>query len=92
MPGYERLEPPSAWIVDGRQAYCLACQRELAAEAGAGAAPSDTTLQRRAELRHAALIDFEVSRNPERSNSEIARVIGTSVPAVVKARERLRTG
>jgi hypothetical protein len=31
-------------------------------------------------------------RDPERSDSEIARAIRTSVPAVVKARERLRAG
>jgi hypothetical protein len=92
MPGYERHGRPSAWIGDGDEAYCLACRRELAAEAGADAAPSGTTTQRRAQLRHAALIEFEVSRNPERSNNEIARAIGTSVPAVVKARQRLSAG
>jgi hypothetical protein len=92
MPGYEPLELPSAWVADGDEAYCLACRRELAAEAGADAAPAGTTTRRRAELRAAALIDFEVSRDPERSNSEIARVIGTSVPAVVKSRERLSAG
>jgi hypothetical protein len=89
LPGHEHLGPPSAWVEDGGEVYCLACRRELAAEAGADAAPSGTTTRRRAELRAAALIDFEVSRTPERSNSEIAHAIGTSVPAVVKSRQRL---
>ena len=92
MPGYEHHERPSAWAEDDGTVYCLACRRELAAEAGAGAAPSGTTVQRRAQLRAAALIEFEVSRDPERSDSEIARAVRTSVPAVVKARERLRAG
>jgi hypothetical protein len=92
MPGYEQLARPSAWIEDGGEVYCLACRRALAAEAGVDAAPSGTTLQRRAQLRAAALIEFEVSRDPERSDSEIARAIRTSVPAVVKARQRLRAG
>jgi hypothetical protein len=90
MPGYEHHQRPYAWAEDGGEVYCLACRREMAAEAGAGAAPSGTTLRRRAGLRTAALIEFEVSRDPERSDGEIARAIRTSVPAVVKARERLR--
>lgn len=90
MPGFEHLERPSAWVEDSGEIYCLACRRELAAKAGADAAPSGTTRQLRAQLRAAALIEFEILRDPKRSNGEIARVIGTSVPAVVKARERLR--
>jgi hypothetical protein len=92
MPGYEHHERPSAWAEDGGEVYCLACRRELAAEAGVGAAASGTTAQDRAQLRTAALIEFEVSRDPERSDGEIARAIRTSVPAVVKARQRLRAG
>jgi hypothetical protein len=92
MPGYEQLELPSAWAEEGGEAYCLACRRELAAEAGVNAAPSGATVQRRAKLRAAALIEFEVSRDPGRSDGEIARAIRTSVPAVVKARQRLRAG
>jgi hypothetical protein len=91
-PGYEHLERPSAWAEEGGEVYCLACRRELAAEAGVDAAPSATTVKRRAQLRTDALIEFEVSRDPERPDSQIARAIRTSVPAVVKARERLRAG
>ena len=92
MPGYEHDGRPVAWAEDGPEVYCLACRRELAAEAGANAAPPGTEVKRRAQLRTAALIEFEVSRDPERSDTEIARAIKTSVPAVVRARERLRAG
>ena len=92
MPGHGPHERPSAWAEDGGELYCLGCRRELAAEAGAGAAPPGTTAQHLAQLRTAALIEFEVSRGPERSDSEIARAVRTSVPAVVKARQRLRAG
>ncbi len=89
MPGYEHLERPPAWAEDCGEVYCLACRRELAAEAGVDAAPSGTTVQRRAQIRTAALIEFEVGRDPKRSDTEIARAIRTSVPAVVKVRQRL---
>jgi hypothetical protein len=92
MSGYQRDERPAAWARDGREAYCLACRRELAAEAGADAAPPGTALKQRAQLRTAALIEFEVNRDPDRSDTEIARAIKSSVPAVVRARERLKAG
>src|SRR5687767_353301 len=75
MPGYEHHGRPSAWAEDGGEVCCLACRRELAAEARVGAAPSGTTVQQRAQLRAAALIEFEVSRDPKRSDSQIARAI-----------------
>jgi hypothetical protein len=89
MPGRERFERPSAWIEDGELFYCLACRRELAAEAGLiGAAPG-AAAQDRAKLRAAAVVEFEVRRDPDRSNVEIARAARSSVNAVLKARQRL---
>lgn len=52
-------------------------------------APPDATPERRAQLRAGALVEFEVKRDPDRSNGEIARAIRCSVPAVLRARERL---
>ena len=92
MPGYEHQARPTAWAENRGEVYCLACRRELAAETGVDAAPSGTTVKNRAQLRQDALIEFEVSRDPGRSDSEIARAIRTSVPAVLKARQRLRAG
>lgn len=89
MPGREQLGGPSAWIQDGGRVYCLGCRRELAAEAAIDDAPPDATAQRRAQLRAGALVEFEIKRDPDRSNGEIARVVRSSVPAVLKARQRL---
>ena len=41
--------------------------------------------QRRAQLRAAAMVEFEVKRDPDRSNIEIARAIRSSVDAVMNA-------
>src|ERR687898_1892527 len=45
----------------------------------------DATPQRRAQLRAAAMVEFEVKRDPDRSNIEIARAIRSSVHAVMNA-------
>lgn len=89
MPGHERPQRPATWVEDHGRLYCLTCQRALAAEAAASGAPADTTAERRAKLRAAALVEFEIRRNPDRSNGEIARAIRSSVAAVLKARRRL---
>jgi hypothetical protein len=74
---------------DGSGLYCLACRRELAAEAGVDGAAASTTVKERAQLKAWALAEFEVMRDASRSNGEIARAIHSSVPAVQKARQRL---
>jgi hypothetical protein len=61
----------------------------MAAEAGFEAAPEGTSMAKRAQLRNAALLEFEVTRDPERSAGVIAKACRTSVVAVVKARKRL---
>ena len=45
----------------------------------------DATPQRRAQLRAAAMVEFEVKRDPDRSNIEIARAIRSSARAVMNA-------
>jgi len=49
----------------------------------------DLSLKERARLRSSTIIEFEVRRAPDRSNSQIASAVHTSVVAVQKARERL---
>jgi hypothetical protein len=49
----------------------------------------DLSLKERARLRSHTIIEFEVKRAPDRSNSQIASAVHTSVVAVQKARERL---
>jgi hypothetical protein len=75
---------PDSWVSSDQGQYCLICRRSRVAEGAEGA-----TQEERAQMRRAALLEFEVSRTPERSNGEIARACRTSVPAVAKARKRL---
>jgi hypothetical protein len=93
MPGHESPGLPESWVKESGKCVCLACRRELAAEIGVQSAPDGTTREKTAKLRSAALVEFEIQRNPERSNGEIARSIRSSVMAVAKARQRLdKTG
>ena len=87
--GPKRKTPPN-WIERDGQAYCLACRRELAVETALADAPDDSTNKHLAQLRSAALVEFEVVRDPDRRDGEIARAIHCSAVAVGKARERVR--
>ena len=87
--GSKKKTPPN-WIEQGGQAYCLACRRELAVETALADAPEDSTTTHLAQARSAALVEFEVARNPDRRDGEIARAIHCSAVAVGKARERVR--
>jgi hypothetical protein len=88
MDGHEPERPPE-WVEQSGHLYCLACRRELAAEQALVGAPLDATAKRRAELKSAAIVEFEVKRDPERPDGEIARSVRTSVAVVQRARERL---
>ena len=88
MPGHERRRPPSGWGKQGDAIHCLACRRDLAAEEALDRA-EDATREERAKLRASARVDFEINRDPERPNGEIAKALRCSVPAVMRARERL---
>ncbi len=90
MPGYERKGgTPAGWTRRGDKAHCLQCRRAIAAEAANDTAPAGATREERAKLRASALIEFEIRRDPDRPNGEIAKVVRCSVPAVLKARRRL---
>ena len=80
---------PPNWVREKGDYYCLACRRQRAAEAGVAAAPASITAEQRVQVRRTALIEFEIERDPERTNGEIARVARCSVPAVVKVRKQL---
>jgi hypothetical protein len=89
MPGHERRGPPAGWERKGDKAYCLSCRRARATEEADAAAAPGSTLEERAKIRTTALIEFEIDRDPDRPNGEIAKVVRCSVPAVLKARKRL---
>ncbi|HVQ60280.1 MAG TPA: hypothetical protein VMS60_15365 [Solirubrobacterales bacterium] len=85
----QRVELPEAWASSKSGTYCLLCRRERAAKAALDNAPADATLEARAKLRRAALIEFEVSRRPECGDGVIAKACRSSVSAVAAARRRL---
>jgi hypothetical protein len=89
LQGNEPPELPPHWTHEGGEFYCLACRRQRAAQAGLDAAPAEATGEERVKLRRTALIEFEIERDPDRSNGEIARVARCSVPAVLKVRKQL---
>jgi len=89
MNGIERPALPANWVEEDGAAYCLACRRELAGEAGLAALPEDAPIADRQKVNAAARIDFEVRRDPARANGKIAQACRTSIPAVRKSRERL---
>ncbi len=89
MPDAERPARPANWITDGGKHYCLACQRERAAEAVLEDLPADAPVQEKLKLSSAARIEFELRRDPELPDSKIAKACRTSMAAVRKSREQL---
>ena len=87
--GGERVALPTTWVAGEEGTYCLICRRERAAQAALDSAPEDTTVDQRAKLRRAALIEFEVSRRPDHGDGVIAKACRSSVSAVAAARRRL---
>jgi hypothetical protein len=89
MRGRENRGLPANWAEDHQGPLCLGCRRQQAAEAAVTGTQSGLSTQERARLRSFALVEFEVRRDPTRSNGQIASAVHTSVVAVQKARERL---
>jgi hypothetical protein len=80
---------PPHWFTDeAGDHFCLACRRERAVEIALEDA-SDASTEDRAKVRSAAVVEFELHRDPERTEGEIARSARTSIGAVRKARKRL---
>jgi hypothetical protein len=87
--GGERVALPDTWEGSEEGTFCLICRRERAAQAALDSAPADSTVDERAKLRRAALIEFEVSRRPDHGDGVIAKACRSSVSAVAAARRRL---
>ena len=90
MPKVENPKLPGSWVEQDGEVFCLACRRELAAEAAELLAPDRTSLDDRRKLRGAARIEFEIDRDPDRADGSIARACHTSIFAVKKARTKVR--
>jgi len=88
MAGRERTECPESWTERDGVLHCLKCQRDVAADLAVEQA-GDSSVDGRAQVRRWAVVEFELERDPDRSDGEIARAISSSVPTVSKARKRL---
>jgi hypothetical protein len=89
LPGSEG-GMPSGWGREDGDLLCLGCRRARAGELAVEAAASDKA-EPVTRARTAGMIRFEIERDPERSNSVIARVCRTSVPAVTRVRGDLQS-
>lgn len=89
MPDAEHRGLPKNWTKGKRGTFCLLCRRSIAGEEAETKAPEGTGREELAKLRAAAMIEFEIRRDPERSDGEIAKACKTSVAAVGRARKAL---
>lgn len=85
----ERPRLPSTWAQEGGLLYCLSCRREMAGEAGLEGIDEGTPNEKRLQIRSQARIAFEIRRDPERPDNQIAKACRTSTVAVRKARASL---
>ncbi len=88
IPRTKSEKVPANWITKNGQAYCLACRRELAVD-DALEEMGDDAPAARAKIRSQAVVEFEIRRDPDRRDGDIARAARCSVMAVSKARKRL---
>jgi len=88
-PEVTRPRLPSTWAREDGHLYCLSCRREMAGEAGLDGIDEGTSNEKRLQLRSQARIEFEINRDPERPDNQIAKACRTSTVAVRKARARL---
>jgi hypothetical protein len=89
MSGEKTAEPPANWAKESGHVYCLACRRQLAGEAATDAAPEDASADVLRKLEVAARIEFEIRRDPDVHDGQIAKACRTSIATVRTARERL---
>jgi hypothetical protein len=88
-PDVERPRLPTTWAKENGELYCLACRRDMAGEAGVEEVEADMPDHAKLKVRSQARIEFEIKRDPDRQDNQIAKACGTSTVAVRKARARL---
>jgi hypothetical protein len=89
MPGVKSPRMPESWAVIDGDLHCLDCRREAAGEAGIVHLPDDAPPGERQKLRSSARIAFEIGRDPEKPDNQIAKNCSTSIAAVREVRGRL---
>lgn len=87
----QRVPLPDSWESSAEGDFCLACRRGRAADA-AQAASTEASAAERAKARRTGLVEFEVRRTPELTDSTIAKACRTSAAAVAATRKRLHLG
>jgi hypothetical protein len=87
-----RVPLPASWESCSEGEFCLGCRRARAAEAAQAAVSGNSSAEERAKARRTGLIEFEIRRTPDLTDSTIAKACRTSAAAVVAARRRLRMG
>jgi hypothetical protein len=92
QPDVERPRLPTTWTQEGDELYCLSCRRDMAGEASLEDVDEDIPNQKRLQIRSQARIEFEIQRDPERQDNQIAKACGTSTVSVRKARVRMGMG
>ena len=80
---------PINWTETAGAAYCLSCSRALAGDIALESAPDSSSREERVRLRRDAVIEFEISRTPEKPNRAIAQACRTSATAVATVRTAL---
>ena len=88
IPRSKKEKVPANWIIKNGQGYFLACRRELAVDEALADMGEDAPAVR-AKIRSQAVVEFEIRRDPDRRDGDIARAARCSVMAVSKARKRL---
>ena len=91
-PEVENPRLPTTWVSEDGELYCLSCRRDMAGEAGVAGIDEDSSDQTKLQVRAQARIEFEIKRDPERQDNQIAKACGTSTVSVRKARARLGMG
>lgn len=84
--GLEKGSAPPNWEKANGLYYCLACRRERAVDAALEQV-GDVGIEARAKARSQAVVTFEILRDPDRTEGEIAKAARTSIGAVRKARK-----
>jgi hypothetical protein len=85
----EAVPIPATWDSCAEGDFCLGCRRRRVSEAAVESAPEENNRDARAKLRRSALLEFEVQRDPDRTNGSIAKACRSSIPAVAAARQRM---
>jgi hypothetical protein len=90
VPGaFNFSEMPPSWDTVNGIAYCLSCRRKMAGEAKAATLAQEESMADLVRADAEGRVEFELSRDPDRCDTRIARACVTNVIVVRQVRERL---